>query len=305
MDVGICVPHYGKPIEIERIVDIARRAEAMGFASVWVTDHILVPRTMNIIYRDNMLEPLALLSHLAAVVRRVRLGTSVIILPYRSPILVAKMLATIDQLSQGRVIFGTGAGWMEEEFRALNAPFADRGAFSDECLRIMRDIWTQDTVSMQGQFHRYEDMQPSPPPVQTGGPPIWVGGNSARSRRRAAELGDGWHSTGLLAAEMAPGCAHVRELWAKNGRQGEPVFSSRIALSIDGISQQVTSYVSRNARASVRGTVEAVVDQVGAFQALGLQHIVFEMSTQSHDSTLATMETFMARVKPQLDAPAA
>ena len=111
---------------------MARSAEELGFASVWVTDHLFVPRTMEIIYRDNMLEPLALLSHLAAVVSRVRLGTSVIILPYRNPIIVAKMLATIDQLSHGRLIFGAAVGWMEEEFRALKVPFAERGALSDE-----------------------------------------------------------------------------------------------------------------------------------------------------------------------------
>ncbi len=300
MDYGICVPHYGKPIEIERILDIARRAEELGFASVWVTDHILVPRSMDIIYRDNMLEPLALLSHLAAVVRRVRLGTSVIILPYRSPIVVAKMLATIDQLSQGRVIMGTGAGWMEEEFEALNAPFKERGDFSDECLRAIRAIWTHDTVSMQGQFQRYEDMQTSPRPIQPGGPPIWVGGNSARSRRRAAELGDGWHASSLLAADMARGCKHVRELWANNNRQGEPVFSSRIALAIEGVSKEVTSYGSRQVRSRLAGSVGAVVDQLGAYRELGLAHVVFEMSTQSHDGTLATMETFMQRIRPQL-----
>jgi probable F420-dependent oxidoreductase len=300
MEFGICVPHYGKPIEIDRILEIAKRAETLGFASVWVTDHILVPRTMNIIYRDNMLEPLALLSHLAAVVSRVRLGTSVIILPYRSPIIVAKMLATIDQLSGGRVILGTGAGWMEEEFQALNAPFTERGDYCDECLRIIRQAWTQDTISMQGKFHRYEDMQPSPRPVQAGGPPIWVGGNSARSRRRVAELGDGWHSSGLHAAEMAPGCAHVQELWAKNDRQGTPVFSARIALSIEGVSQEVTSYASRRVRSSICGSEAAVVEQLGAFKELGLEHVVFEMSTQSHDGTLATMEAFMERIQPQL-----
>ena len=96
MEFGICIPHYGKPIEIDRMLGIASRAEDMGFASVWVTDRLLVPRTLNIIYRDNMLEPIALLSHLAAVVSRARLGTSVIILLYRSPIVVAKMLATME-----------------------------------------------------------------------------------------------------------------------------------------------------------------------------------------------------------------
>jgi probable F420-dependent oxidoreductase len=300
MDFGICVPHYGKSIEIGRILDIARRAETLGFDSVWVTDHILVPQSMNIIYRDHMLEPLALLSHLAAVVTRVRLGTSVIILPYRSPIVVAKMLATIDQLSQGRVIMGTGAGWMEEEFAALNAPFKERGDFSDECLRIMRDIWTHNTVSMQGKFHHYDHMQTSPRPVQPGGPPIWVGGNSARSRRRVAELGDGWHASSLLASEMASGCEHVRALWAQNNRQGDPVFSARIALSLEDVSEEVTSYASRRPRSSITGSITAAVEQFGAYRDLGLEHVVLEMSTQSHDGTLATMETFVERIRPQL-----
>lgn len=303
MDFGICVPHYGKPVDTGRIVDIARRAEAMGFDSVWVTDHLLVPRTLDIIYRDNMLEPLAMLSHLAAVVQRVRLGTSVIILPYRHPAIVAKMLATVDQLSNGRTIFGVGAGWMEPEFKALNAPFEKRGAFCDESLRIIRDCWLQEHVSIDGQFHQYTDMQASPRPVQAGGPPIWVGGNSARSRRRAAELGDGWHSSSILAANMAPGCAHVRDLWQQNGRQGEPVFSARIALSIDGVSEHVLAYPQRPGRATrqaLSGSTSAIVEQLGAYQELGLAHVVFETSTQSHDSSLATMEAFMAHIKPQL-----
>jgi probable F420-dependent oxidoreductase len=300
MDFGICIPHYGKALEIGRILDIAKRAETLGFDSVWVTDHILVPQSMNIIYRDHMLEPLALLSHLAAVVTRVRLGTSVIILPYRSPIVVAKMLATIDQLSQGRVIMGTGAGWMEEEFAALHAPFKERGDFSDECLRIIRDIWTHDTVSIQGKFHHYDHMQTSPQPVQAGGPPIWVGGNSARSRRRVAELGDGWHASSLLASEMAPGCEHVRKLWAQNNRQGEPVFSARIGLSLDGVSEEVTAYASRRPRSSITGSITAAVEQFGAYRELGLEHVVLETSTQSHDGTLATMEAFVERIRPHL-----
>jgi alkanesulfonate monooxygenase SsuD/methylene tetrahydromethanopterin reductase-like flavin-dependent oxidoreductase (luciferase family) len=162
MEFGVCVPHYGKPVDIERILGVARSAEELGFASVWVTDHLFVPRTMDIIYRDNMLEPLALLSHLAAVVPRVRLGTSVIILPYRNPIIVAKMLATIDQLSHGRLIFGAAVGWMEEEFNALKVPFEKRGALSDESLRIIREIWTHGVVNHQGTFYQYEDMQASP-----------------------------------------------------------------------------------------------------------------------------------------------
>ena len=303
MDFGICIPHYGKPVDIDQILGVARHAEALGFASVWVTDHLFVPRTMEIIYRDNMLEPLTVLSHLAAVVSRVRLGTSVIILPYRNPIVLAKMLATIDQLSHGRLIFGAAVGWMEEEFKALKAPFAERGALSDESLRIMRAIWTKGVVSHQGDFYQYTDMQASPQPVQQPGPPIWIGGNSARARRRVAALGDGWHTSGLQAAAMAPGCAHLQALWEQHGRPGKPVLSARIDFAIDGVSETVLTYPprpGRPARTPVRGSTTAIVDQLGAFQELGVEHLVFETSTQSHQSTLRTMETFMQQIRPQL-----
>jgi len=258
---------------------------------------------MDIIYRDNMLEPLALLSHLAAVVPRVRLGTSVIILPYRNPIIVAKILATIDQLSHGRLIFGAAVGWMEEEFNALKVPFEKRGTLSDESLRIIREIWTHGVVNHQGTFYQYEDMQASPRPVQQPSPPIWIGGNSARARRRVAELGDGWHTSSLNAAAMAPGCAHLRELWAKNGRQGQPVLSARTELSIEGVSDRVLSYPQRPGRPprmSIGNSVGAIVDALGAFREIGVEHVVFETSTQSHTSTLATMEAFIQKIQPQL-----
>jgi probable F420-dependent oxidoreductase len=303
MDFGICIPHYGKPVDIERILGMACHAEALGFASVWVTDHLFVPQTMEIIYRDNMLEPLALLSHLAAVVSRVRLGTSVIILPYRNPIVVAKMLATIDQLSRGRLIFGAAVGWMEEEFRALKVPFAERGALSDESLRLIRAIWTNDVIKHQGTFYQFEGMQASPRPVQQPAPSIWIGGNSARARRRVAELGDGWHTSGMNAALMAPGCAHLQALWEQQGRQGKPVLSARVDFAIEGVSDTVLTYPprpGRPVRVPLHGSVNALVEQIGAFQELGVAHLVFEMSTQSHYSALRTMETFMQHIQPQL-----
>src|SRR5919108_1040549 len=223
MEFGLCIPHYGKPIDIPHILDTVRRAEALGFDSVWVTDHLLVPQTLEIIYRDNMLEPLALLSHVAAITRRVKIGTSVIILPYRNPIVVAKMLATTDQLSAGRLIFGAAVGWMEPGFEALKAPFAERGAFSDECLRLIKVLWTQEKVSFEGRYFTFADMQASPRPIQQPHPPIWVGGNSSRARRRVAELGDGWHATAMPLEELKAGIADVRNKWARRGRAGEPV----------------------------------------------------------------------------------
>ena len=300
MEFGICIPHYGKPLDIPKILDTVRRVEALGFDSVWVTDHILVPQTLEIIYRDHMLEPLALLNYVAAITTRVKIGTSVVILPYRNPVVVAKMLATTDQLSAGRLIFGAAVGWMEPEFGALRAPFADRGAFSDECLRLIKTLWTQEKVSFEGRYFVFADMQASPRPLQQPHPPIWVGGNSPRARRRVAELGDGWHATAMPLDELKAGIADVRNKWARRGRTGEPVFSMRIPCSIEGVSQEVLHYPPRRpGRESLTGSIAGIVDRLGAYQELGVSHLALEMSTQSHEATAASLEAFATRIRRQ------
>jgi probable F420-dependent oxidoreductase len=299
MEFGICVPHYGKVLDIGKIIANVQYAETLGFDSVWVTDHIIVPQTMDLIYRDHMLEPVALLSHLAGLVPRVKLGTSVLILPYRNPVVLAKMLATIDQLSGGRLIVGVGGGWMTEEFAALGTSYAERGNVSDECMRVLRAMWTQETASFAGQYTSFHDMQVSPLPVQQH-LPIWVGGISPRARRRAAELGDGWHATNLTPEAMAEGVHHLKQLWTKHGRAGEPVISVRLPLFIDGVSHEVLAYAPRPGRDVLRGDIDTITTRLQAYQKAGTQHCVFELSLQSFESSARTMETFMTRIKPQL-----
>ena len=299
MEFGICIPHYGKPIDVVRILETVQRVEELGFESAWVTDHILVPHTQEIIYRDHMLEPLALLSHIAAITRRVKIGTSVVILPYRNPIVVAKMLATTDQLSGGRLIFGAAVGWMEPEFAALGAPFAERGAFSDECLRLIKTLWMNETVSFEGRYFKFQNMQTSPRPVQQPHPPIWVGGNSPRARRRVAELGDGWHATAMPCEALKTGVADVRDKWARQGRQGEPMLSMRIPCFIEGVSRQMLQYPARPDRDALVGSSAAVVERLGTYRELGIRHLVLEMSTQSHEATIATLEHFASHIRPQ------
>jgi len=299
MEFGICIPHYGKTVDVQGIIANVRHAEALGFDSVWVTDHIIVPRTMDLIYRDNMLEPVTLLSHVAALVPRVKLGTSVLILPYRNPVVLAKMLATIDQLSGGRLIVGVGGGWMTEEFAALGTPFPERGKVSDEYLRLMREIWTRETVSFNGNYTTFQDMQVSPMPVQRH-LPIWVGGVSPRARRRAAEFGDGWHATALTPEAFAEGAQHFKGLWQKKGRAGEPVLSMRAALFIEGVSADVLPYGPRPGRDLLRGALNTVTTRLRAYQEAGVQHLIFELSLQSFESSARTMETFMSKIKPRL-----
>src|SRR5467141_4859580 len=158
MKLGICVPHYGRPIEVDRMLAVLRHAEEAVLDSVWVTDHFIVPRDVDVIYREDMLDPLAVLPWLAGVTRRIALGTSVVILPYRSPIPLAKLLASVDVLSGGRLIVGAAIGWLEGEFETLGVPFKERASRSDEALELMRALWTQEHPKIQTKRHRVQDV---------------------------------------------------------------------------------------------------------------------------------------------------
>src|SRR5260370_31254481 len=144
MKLGICLPHYGRPIEPSRLAQLAARAEEVGLDSVWVTDHVVVPRDVPLIYRDDMLDPLAVLPWLAGVTERIALGTSVIVLPYPSPLPVAKLLASVDVLSGGRLIVGVAVGGPGAGFAPLGVPFRERGRRTHAATDLFRPAWTQD-----------------------------------------------------------------------------------------------------------------------------------------------------------------
>ena len=189
---------------------------------------------------------------------------------------------------------------MTEEFAALGTPFPARGKVSDECLRLMRETWSHETVSFNGQYTAFQDMQVSPLPAQRH-LPIWVGGVSPRARRRAAEYGDGWHATGLTAEAFSDGAKHLRTLWQKNNRAGAPVLSMRAPFFIEGVSRDVLSYAPRPGRELLRGDVDTITSRLRAYQAAGVQHFVFELSMQSFESSARTMETFIKKIKPKLN----
>ncbi len=171
----------------DRLRDLATRAEALGFDSVWTGDHVA--------FHNPTLESLTLLSHLAGVTRRVRIGTSVYLLALRHPTVAAKSVATLDVLSGGRFVFGVGVGGeFPKEFEACGVPHHERGRRVDEGIAVCRLLWTTSPASFEGRFVRFADVALEPKPVQPGGPPIWIGGRSDHALRRAARLGDGWVS---------------------------------------------------------------------------------------------------------------
>ena len=216
MQIGFFAPHVG-PSSRDGIARACDVADELGADILWAVDHIAFPYGFKAVYPyathefgespDAPLEwwdCLSVLSFLAARTERVQIGTGVLVLPYRHPVATAKAVATIDQLSGGRVLFGVGVGWLRDEFEALQLhPFDDRGGVTDEQLQIMKAVWTADRAAFAGRFYEFPEISVTPKPRQDPHPPILVGGNSRPALRRTVQHGDGWHALMLLPSEMA------------------------------------------------------------------------------------------------------
>ncbi|HTN69608.1 MAG TPA: LLM class F420-dependent oxidoreductase, partial [Methylomirabilota bacterium] len=207
MEFGLHLPASSSTVSPEDLIRFARQAEALGFYCITVADHVIVPRNISVPYPYTVdgkypgtgyhLETLTTMSFLAGATQRIRFLTSVMIAPYRNAVITAKMLASLDVLSQGRVIVGLGVGWMKEEFENLKAPgYEERGRVTDEYINAFRELWTSETPSFNGKYCSFSNIIFLPKPVQKPAIPIWIGGHSKQAIRRAARLGDGWHPIG-------------------------------------------------------------------------------------------------------------
>src|SRR5215475_13478386 len=178
MKFGVWIPncrHLATPAIIR---DTAVRAEALGYESVWVSDHVVVPHANVVNFGETVFDPLVTLGVIAGATRRVQLGTTVLIVPYRNAVVTAKMVSSLDALSGGRVVLGVGAGWVAAESAMLGVPFAERGPMTDEHLEAMQELWTSERPHFSGKYTQFSDLVFAPKPVQKPHPPIWVGGHS-------------------------------------------------------------------------------------------------------------------------------
>jgi probable F420-dependent oxidoreductase len=209
MQIGIHLPHAGEQATPERIRRAAQRAEEIGLSDVWVSEHIIVPRAT--FPRSPLFyDPVLSLTWAAAATKRVRLGTSVLVLPMRHPLPLAKELATLQNLSEGRLILGAGVGWLEAEFAALGAPFRERGRRMDEGLAMMRAVWSQDPVTFHAKYIPAEISEMTMQPLPVRPIPVWFGARSEPAYRRTVKVGDGWHGSQLTPSEAAPIVARLR-----------------------------------------------------------------------------------------------
>ena len=311
MKFGFYLPNSGAGVEPNALSDIAKLGDRLGFFCMVMPDHVLQPNQVNSTYPYSLTgdileagqsgdgewpEQITTLAYLAGITDQIKLVTSVMIIPYRNPILTAKMLSTLDMLSKGRLILGAGVGWMEEEFELLDTePFAERGAVTNEYLRAFIELWTSDNPTFEGKYVNFSDITFLPKPIQKPHPPIWIGGQSKPAIRRAAQIGNAWHPVGAIPAaplepeELAENLALLHNYAEKAGRD-----PSQIQVSV-----KAPLYDSNNSDGSRRrftGSPDEVRQDVQTYADVGVTHLIFDFRTADPHQTEARMAQFSEEV---------
>jgi alkanesulfonate monooxygenase SsuD/methylene tetrahydromethanopterin reductase-like flavin-dependent oxidoreductase (luciferase family) len=262
--LGVNVPNFGPGTNPDVLRRWALTVEGLGFDLLMVSDHIAVTPDVAEQYPAPFYEPFTTLSWLAGLTRGIRLGTTVLIVPYRHPLLVARMAANLNDLSGGRLVLGVGVGWAREEFGALGVPFRDRGRLIDEHLLAIRSAWQDDTDYRSGHI------------------PLWIGGNSDAALRRAVRLGDAWHPLRFTPGWMAEAAGRLTACAADQGRPA-PALMPRIALRLT--EAPVTASVSGGDRLAGHGTIDQIMADLGQLRSLGADTVVLDPFNGDHRET--------------------
>jgi probable F420-dependent oxidoreductase len=301
MKFGIVIPLH-RDIDALVNLELAQKAEMLGFDSIWISDHVVLPTKYQGRFSEILYDPFVLLASIAATTKKILLGTSVLILPYRNPIVVAKMVSTIDVLSDGRVIFGAGPGWMEEEFDVLGIPFNERGKRADEYINIFKEVWEKDEPQFEGVFYSFSKIKFYPKPVQKPHPPIWVGGISKKAIRRAVALGNGWHPVWLSPDQMEKKIYYLTKVAEENGRNLDNfVLSIRNRLRILRTSEEENIDLSKfrgKHTFSFHGTKEEIINRIKQFKDIGVAHIIFDLDVVNNEEMFNTIEGFSKDIMP-------
>jgi len=294
MQFGACIPHYGAAASARTITNFCQLAEEVNFDSVWTTDHIAVNKRFTVPY-GKIYESLLTLGYVAAITERVKLGTSIIVLPMRNPFLFAKETATLDQLSDGRLVLGLGAGWMDDEFATLGVNFQRRGRIMDEQIRLLRALWSGESAKFEGHFFRFNDIAFEPMPVQKNGPDVWIGGSSNAALRKVASLGDGWHPVGLSPEELHQGKKKLDSI-VKQDRK--ITITVRVPVKISASATTSYSLSSGEQAYMIGGAREAVTKEIEAFKEAGLEHLVCYFGNEPYDAIASQASLFAKEIIP-------
>jgi probable F420-dependent oxidoreductase len=310
MHFGISTLSRGLYTSRAAYMAVAQAAEQAGFDFLSVNDHLVVPANLGSSYpytaggvwsaaeHGHCFDQLASLAFLAGCTTRLRLLTSVMVVPHRPPIQTAKTLATIDVLSAGRLVLGVGAGWMEEEFRILGAPFKERGAATDEYIEAFRELWTADRPRYEGRHVAFKDVIFSPKPIQRPGPSVWVGGEGGPAMRRTVKLGDGWYPGNNnqktpfdTPSRFAKGISALHALAETAGR--DPA-SIDIGLIVQGPFEWQAGLKTNDGtmRRLMTGSSAEMVEDAEGLAAVGVKHVALRLGGATITEAVERIQRF-------------
>ncbi len=308
MQFGLGLPNLSYVDPTETLLRLAQAAQDLAFDSIWVSDHVFIPFELEPNYpysatgrlgleaTDHLFDPLTTLAFLAAKVDAPRLGISVLIIPYRNPIVTAKMLVTLDVLSGGRVILGAGVGWMPEEFAALGVSYENRGGVTEEYIQIFHELCTAEKPFFQGRHYQLSNIGFYPKPLQKPHPPVWVGGYSQAALRRAVRLGDGWHPSNLEPAALAEKMVTLRRFCDEAGRDPASLtISTRVNHVAFGDNGDTVGRPT-----PLSGTAQDMVDNIQRYEEAGVSHIVLGVRGRDPDAMIATAHRFADEVRVKI-----
>jgi len=287
MKFGIVLPNYGADSTRLGILDTALAAERLGYDSVWVTDHLALPKVdaerYGLIY-----ESIATLGFLAGSTGIIRLGISALVLPQRNPVEVAKQIATLDVLSGGRMILATGIGWSEGEYQNLGHNFRNRARRMDEALKVIRSLWRgKETVTFEGKYYSFKDLVFAPQPVQSGGPPLWVAGDSPAALKRAIYYADGWHPHMNSPEELERAMKSAKNLL------GNRPFSVCLRMRADFNTRPEPG-------PQISGTPAEMAAILTGYQKAGASYVILNFTAATQGARERSMQTFAREVMPAL-----
>jgi probable F420-dependent oxidoreductase len=298
MDLGVFLPVSGRAATPTTLAESAQRAEELGFAAVWAADRVVMPWSIEtpypyaegsafIVPPDRpFLECLTVLSFLAGVTERIRLGASVVVMNFRHPLHWLRQATSIDRLSEGRLILGVGVGWMEEEFSAMGAPYAERGRVGNEQLEVIHRLLTEDHASFQGEFYDFDDIA-FYPKAHGEKLPIWVGGEGKPAQRRAGRYGDAWfpYFVRITPEELAHRFETARAVAAENERE----VALACCLPVEITHEKVPQEPDR-----LRGTPSQVGESLRRFEDAGVTHVALQFMAPRYPDRVAQVEAFAA-----------
>jgi len=296
---GVQLPHFGRQASRDNLVGFAQRIDELGYHSGWTSDHIAWPRSIESQYpytddghfpaNNDMpwLDAIGTLLFVAGCTEHIELGITVLVLGYRPPVQTAKLLSTLDVVSNGRLILGVGVGWMREEFEALGMPYDHRGPRADEQLDIFSRLFNDDNPSYDGRFYKFEPIGFAPKPVRSV--PVWVGGATEPAYQRVATRGTGFHAAFEPIDALAAGWRRILEICKENGRNpDELTFSVRWYLDRDA---------QMDPKKSLQGSAQQMIDAAKRLADIGVSHMLLDPVTRGGmEGRISTLEWFASEV---------